>query len=94
MQALGQEEQLERGRGRQGLLPDFWLEIPSPAGEPNQRLAELKIIGAVSKWYPRNGGLSRKKKGVERRVVPLPGEYRNPLKKLDALSTMGLQMDR
>ena len=84
MQALGQEEQLERGRGRQGLLPDFRLEIPSPAGEPNQRLAELKIIGAVSKWYPRNGGLSRKKKGVERRVVPLPGEYRNPLKKLDA----------
>ena len=84
MQTLGQEEQLERGRGRQGLLPDFRLEIPSPAGEPNQRLAELKIIGAVSKWYPRNGGLSRKKKGVERRVVPLPGEYRNPLKKLDA----------
>ena len=50
VQALEQEAQLERGRGRQGLLPDFRLEIPSPAGEPSQRLAELKLIGAVPKW--------------------------------------------
>ena len=84
VQALHQEQELERGRGRQGLLPDFRLELPSPAGETTQRLAELKIIGAVPKWYPRSGGLARRKKGVERRVVPLPGEYRNPLKKLDS----------
>ena len=84
VQALTQEQGLERGRGRQGLLPDFRLEMQSPAGEPTQRLAELKIIGAVPKWYPRNGGLARKRKGVERRSVPLPGEYRNPLTKLDS----------
>ena len=42
VQALDQEEELGRGRGRQGLLPDFRLEIP--AGQP-----ELKIIGAVPK---------------------------------------------
>ena len=84
VEALEKEEKLERGRGRQGLLPDFRMEIPSPAGEPTKRLAELKIIGAVPKWYPRNGGLARKKKGVERRVVLLPGEYRNPLTKLDS----------
>ena len=44
---LENEDYLERGPGQQGLLPDFWLEIPSPAGKPSQGLAELKIIGAV-----------------------------------------------
>ena len=83
VEAMDNEEELERGRGRQGLLPDFRIELPSPAGEPTERLAELKIIGAVPRWYPRNGGLARKKKGVERRAVPLPSEYRNPLAKLD-----------
>ena len=38
VEALGEEEVLERGRGRQGLLPDFRLEIPTPAGEPELRL--------------------------------------------------------
>ena len=84
VQALEQEAQLERVRGKQGLLPDFRLEIPSPAGEPSQRLAELKLIGAVPKWYPRNGGQARRKKAVERRATPLPAEYRNPLAGLDA----------
>ena len=62
--SLENEVELERGRGRQGLLPDFKMEIPSPAGEPIQILAELKIIGAVPKWYLRSGGLARKKKAV------------------------------
>ena len=66
------------------MLPDFKLELSSTAGEPTERLAELKMIGAVSKWYPRSGGLARKKKGVERRSVPLQGEYRTPLTKLDS----------
>ena len=35
------------------------------------------------KWYPRSGGLARKKKAVERRAAPLPGEYRTPLTRLD-----------
>jgi hypothetical protein len=83
VEALGEEEELQRGRGRQGLLPDFRLEIPSPAGEPEYRLAELKMIGAVPKWYPRSGPLARSKRGVERRVVQLPGEYSTPLAKLD-----------
>ena len=84
VQALDQEKGLERGRGRQGLLPDFRLEMPSPAGEPTERLAELKMIGAVPTWYPRKGELARKKKAVERRAMPLPGEYKTPLAKLDA----------
>ena len=44
----------------------------------------MKIIGAVPKWYPRNGGLARRKKAVERRATPLPLEYRNPLSNLDS----------
>ena len=43
--AMGEEEELQRGR--QGLLPDFRLKVPSPAGEPEYQLAELKIIGAI-----------------------------------------------
>ena len=31
VEALGEEEGLERGRGRQVLLPDFRLELPSQA---------------------------------------------------------------
>ena len=83
VEAMGQEEDLERGKGRQGLLPDFMLELPTPIGIPTNTLAELKVIGAVESWYPKNGGLARKKKGVERRAVVLPGEYRRPLEKLD-----------
>ena len=40
---MGEEEVLERGYG---LLPDFRLELPSPSGEPELRLAEVKKM-----WY-------------------------------------------
>jgi hypothetical protein len=83
VEALSEEEGLERGRGRQGLLPDFRLELPSPAVEPELRLAELKICGAVKRWYPRDGNLARRKSGVERRSAVLPEEYRKPLALLD-----------
>ena len=66
--ALEQEDEgLQRGRGRHGLLPDFRLELPSTQGEPTYRLADLKTIGAVPKWYPSSGACSRRKAGVERR---------------------------
>ena len=85
VEALRDEEGLQRGRGRQGLLPDFQMEMPSSTGEPDLRLAELKMIGAVKTWYPRSGALARRKRGVERRSVPLPGEYSKPLARLDHL---------
>ena len=54
--ALEQEDEgLQRGRGRHGLLTDFRLELPSTQGEPTYRLADLKTIGAVPKWYPSSG---------------------------------------
>ena len=30
VEALAEEENLQRGRGRQGLLPDFRLDVPGP----------------------------------------------------------------
>ena len=46
-EAADTEAGLQRGRARQGLLPDFLIEVPSPTGIPESRLAELKVIGAV-----------------------------------------------
>ena len=82
-EATETEAGLQRGRARQGLLPDFLFEIPSSTGLPESRLAELEVIGAVQTWYPRSGGASRRKKGVERRQAQLAGEYRRPLVSLD-----------
>ena len=83
--ALDEDANLQRGQGRQGLLPDFRLEFPSPLGQPEHRLAELKIIGAVKTWYPRKGNCARRKKGVERRKDELQEEYRKPLAALDRM---------
>ena len=89
--ALGVEENLHRGRGRQGLLPDFRIDLPGPGAEAGpgalgnvvSTLAEVKVIGAVETYYPRSGVLARRKKGVERRGSRVPGEYRRPLAALD-----------
>ena len=65
VQAMEQEDDgLQRGRNRQGLLPDFRLELPTPLGQPSNQLAELKVIGAAGTCYPRR--FARRKRGVER----------------------------
>ena len=91
VEALAEEEDLQTGRGRQGLLPDFRLDVPGPGAGPGpaalgnvvSTLAELKVIGAVETYYPRGGARARNKKGVERRARDVPGEYRRPLASLD-----------
>ena len=84
VQALEQEvDGLQRGRGRQGLLPDFRLELPTPLGQVELQLAELKVIGAAGTNYPRSGPCARRTRGVQRRACKLPGEYRRPLERLD-----------
>ena len=87
--ALAEEEGLQTGRGRQGLLPDFRIDLPGPEGPGAlgnvvSTLAELKVIGAVETYYPRGGARARTKKGVERRGGLIAGEYRRPLAALDA----------
>ena len=44
------EGELQRGRSRQGLLPDFRIEMQSPVVGPTLKLAELKCIGAGRGW--------------------------------------------
>ena len=91
VEALTEEEELQTGRGRQGLLPDFRLDLPGPGagtgpvalGNVVSTLAELKVIGAVKTYYPRAGPRARAKKGVEVRGDRIPGEYRRPLAALD-----------
>ena len=89
VEALNEEEGLQTGRGRQGLLPDFRLDLPGPGAGPGalgnvvSTLAELKVIGAVETYYPRGGARARTKKGVERRGGLIPGEYKRPLARLD-----------
>ena len=53
VEALGEEDGLKRGRGRQGLLPDFRLELPSPAREPELRDVTLVMFtwpGGRKEW--------------------------------------------
>jgi hypothetical protein len=54
-QAAAQGENLEWGRARQGLIPDFRMRLPDPGGLTDT-LAELKFIGADESWFPRGGG--------------------------------------
>ena len=72
-------EVLERGKKRQGLLPDFKLEVPSPTGETTATLAELKLIGAVRSRYPGGSRI----KAVDRRAGLLAGEYRRKVANID-----------
>ena len=77
-QVVVQGEDLEWGRARQGLVPDFRLRLPSPEGLTDH-LAELMFIGAGVTWFPR--GVAGK--GTDRRASGVPKLYRNKLEPLD-----------
>ena len=42
---------LERGRTRQGMVPDFLLELPSQTGVKEKRLAEIKVVNCCPSRY-------------------------------------------
>ena len=89
VEALQQEADLQQGRNRAGLVPDFCLDIPETGAEVGalggvkRTLAEVKVIGAVPSYYPRSGPAARRSRGVEKRGRDVPGEYRRPLQRLD-----------
>ena len=63
---------LERGRARQGIVPDFLIELQSQTGGKVSRLAELKVINCCpTRYSPRD-----KTKAVNRRANLLQGEYK------------------
>ena len=72
--------ELQFGRKRAGLCPDFRLRLPSAAG-PLDSLGELKFISAGVSRYP----IGSIEKQVDRRARELPGSYRRPLERLDRL---------
>ena len=77
--SLDSEDSLSRGRKRQGLVPDFRLELPNALGTTDNTLAELKVIGAVCSRYPRGV----RSKVVTRRANFLQNEYVSKVAKID-----------
>ena len=73
---------IERGRKRQGLVPDFRLKTTNSTGATRYQLAELKIISCCDAWYaPSAGGNTR---AVEKRATGLPANYRRKARDADA----------
>ena len=72
---------LERGRARQGMVPDFLVELPSQTGVKMKRLAELKVINCCPSRYSSGDRI----KAVDRRSNLLQGEYRRKSKEADRL---------
>ena len=57
-----------------------WL---AALGGVRKTLAEVKVIGAVKSYYPKNGTLARRTRAVDRRGALVLGEYTRPLECLD-----------
>ena len=72
--------ELQYGRQRLGLCPDFKLRLPTLEG-PQDCLGEFKFISAGVSRYPEG----RRTKACDVRAGELPGTYRRPLERLDRL---------
>ena len=70
---------LERGRKRQGLVPDFQLHLTSQTGGVVSRLAELKVLNCCPTRYH----YGDTKRAVERRAGSLQSEYNKKAKDTD-----------
>ena len=70
--------ELQWGRARQGVVPDFKFLINTPEG-PESSLAELKTISAGKTWYPRG----MKGKGTDLRAGRITKEYERKLRIYD-----------
>ena len=72
---------LERGRERQGMVPDFMIELPSQTEGKARKLAELKVINCCFTRY----SPGQRVKAVDRRANLLQGEYRRKTREADRL---------
>ena len=70
---------IESGRERQGMVPDFLIEVQSETGGKTRRLAELKVINCCPTRYP----LGDQRRAVDRRANLLPNEYRRKAREAD-----------
>ena len=72
---------LEGGRKRQGLVPDFRIEMPCATGGSTFQLAELKVISCCETWY--KSGTRGKVRGTDQRAKGLQLEYNRKARKID-----------
>ena len=73
---------MERGRKRQGLVPDFQMQLPCEGRQGNQLvLAELKVISSCPTRYRPDDTV----RAVDRRSRELPGEYLKKAKDVDRI---------
>ena len=75
---------IEKGRKRQGLVPDFRVRLPAAEGRPGDDeivLAELKCISSCPSRYSRNPRATTK--AVDKRASTLPREYQNHARSID-----------
>ena len=79
---------LERGRERQGMVPDFMVGISNPTGAKVNRLAELKVINCCLSRYP--PGV--REKAVDRRANMLQNEYRRKAREATGYTGVAIQM--
>ena len=78
---------MERGRKRQGLVPDFLLELDGERGQKKDELAELKVICCCPSRYalipPPPNPARETVKAVDKRARVLTEEYRKKAKDVD-----------
>ena len=70
---------LDKGRARQGMVPDYLLQLPSPTGGRTSRLAELKAINCCPTRY----SAGDRAKAVDKRANLLQNEYRRKARVAD-----------
>ena len=71
---------IERGRKRQGLVPD--AKVPGEKRVP-ATLCELKLVSASKSWYPRNPRPCDGVRGVDRRAAGLTESYASKARNVD-----------
>ena len=73
---------IERGRKRQGIVPDFLL--PARGGNVNATLADLKFVTGTVHHYPRHGRQAQiPSRAVDRRAQAVNREYQRHAVTLD-----------
>ena len=72
---------ISSGRARQGLVPDFRLQLHTETGNSQLSLAELKVISCCDTWYKPSAGA--RVRGTDKRAQGLQSDYRKKAKTID-----------
>ena len=88
---------MERGRKRQGLVPDFMLGVVGERNQGSDELAELKVISCCPSRYPVAPPHPRQDRvgtrAVEKRAKMLTAEYRKKAREVDRVYGGGREVE-